>query len=102
MTASGGVPTLTSKGGQLSSSPEPAVTLDFIEHRGTGPDRALETVPALLKNAYSTSSAMAEPPLSNLNILEQVGENRRLVRKIIGLEPNAQGELLLEFLPATH
>jgi len=37
--------------------------------------------------------------LHDLNILEEVGENRPLVRKFTGLEPNAQGKLLLEFVP---
>jgi hypothetical protein len=37
--------------------------------------------------------------IRGLNILEEVGENRPLVRKITGLEPNAQGKLLLEFVP---
>ena len=37
--------------------------------------------------------------LRDVNILEEVGENRPLVRKFTGLEPNAQGELLLEFVP---
>jgi len=31
-----------------------------------------------------------------------VGENQPLVRKIKGLEPNAQGKLLLEFVPVTR
>ena len=39
--------------------------------------------------------------LRDLNILEEVGENRPLVRTFTGLEPNAQGKLLLEFVP-TH
>jgi hypothetical protein len=34
-----------------------------------------------------------------LNILEEVGENR-VGRMFTGLEPNAQGKLLLEFEPA--
>jgi hypothetical protein len=37
--------------------------------------------------------------IRNLNILDDVGENRPLVRKITGLESNAQGKLLLEFVP---
>ena len=37
--------------------------------------------------------------LRDVNILEEVGENRPLVRKFAGLEPNAQGKLLLEFVP---
>jgi hypothetical protein len=39
--------------------------------------------------------------LADLNLLEQAGENRLLVRTITGLEPNAQGKLLLEFVPVT-
>jgi len=39
--------------------------------------------------------------LRDVNILQEVGENRPLVRKFTGLEPNAQGKLLLEFVP-TH
>ena len=40
--------------------------------------------------------------LANLNLEEQAGENRPLVRKIKGLEPDAQGKLLLEFVPVTR
>jgi hypothetical protein len=35
----------------------------------------------------------------HLNLREEAGENRPLARKISGLEPNAQGKLLLEFVP---
>ena len=34
-----------------------------------------------------------------LNIQKEVGENRPLVQKIPGLAPNAQGKLVLEFVP---
>jgi hypothetical protein len=37
--------------------------------------------------------------LRDVNILEEVGENRPLVRKFTGLQPDAQGKLLLEFVP---
>ncbi len=37
--------------------------------------------------------------LHDVNILEEAGENRPLVRKFNGLVPNAQGKLLLEFVP---
>jgi len=40
--------------------------------------------------------------LRNLNILEESGENQPLVRKITGVEPNAQGKLLLEFVPISR
>jgi hypothetical protein len=38
----------------------------------------------------------------DLNILEQTGDNRPLVRRIAGLEPDAQGKLLLEFVPSRY
>ena len=37
-----------------------------------------------------------------LNLREEAGENRPVVRKISGLEPNAQGKLLLEFIPVAQ
>jgi hypothetical protein len=37
--------------------------------------------------------------LHDVNILDEVGENRPLVRRFNGLMPNAQGKLLLEFVP---
>jgi len=40
--------------------------------------------------------------LQDLNILEEAGENRPLTRKITGLEPNAQGKLVLEFVPVHY
>jgi hypothetical protein len=39
--------------------------------------------------------------LHDENILEEVGENRPLVRRFTGLLPNAQGKLLLEFVPTS-
>jgi hypothetical protein len=40
--------------------------------------------------------------LRDLNILEQAGEGRPLVRQVSGLEPDAQGKLLLEFVPVQY
>lgn len=37
--------------------------------------------------------------LTNLDLIKEAGANRPLVRRISGLEPNAQGKLLLEFVP---
>jgi len=123
------------KGGQISSSQEPAdgtddpefyeterwghfsyaipvapgnytVTLHFVEHH------AADTF-----DRVALPSAQAEPTsedhvfnvfcngktvIDGLDIVKQVGENRPLVRKIKGLEPNAQGKLLLEFVPVTR
>jgi hypothetical protein len=107
------------KGGQLTSGQEPALdtddpefyeterwghfsyaipvspgrytaTLYFIEHRAVPEKRIF--------NVFCNGKTI----LSNLNIVEEAGENRPLVRKIKGLEPNAQGKLLLEFVPVTH
>ena len=121
------------KGGQISSSQEPAqgtddaefyeterwghfsyaipvppgkytVTLHFIEHHAApanaevpqsdGSDASQERVFNVFCNGKTV--------VAKLNILDEVGENRPLVRKIKGLEPNAQGKLLLEFVPVTR
>lgn len=121
------------KGGQISSSQEPAqgtddpelyeterwghfsyaipvppgkytVTLHFIEHHA-----APEHV-SIPQNSESTSSqervfnvfCNGKTIFSKLNVLDEVGENRPLVRRIKSLEPNAQGKLLLEFVPVTR
>ena len=107
------------KGGQLTSGQEPALdtddpefyeterwghfsyaipvspgrytaTLYFIEHHSVPEKRVF--------NVFCNGKTI----LSNLNIVEESGVNRPLVRKIRGLEPNAQGKLLLEFVPVTH
>jgi len=121
------------KGGQISSSQEPAqetddpefyeterwghfsyaiplppgkytVTLHFIEHhaapgnaetpQGDGSGSTQDRVFNVFCNGKTV--------LAKLNILDEAGENRPLVRKIKGLEPNAQGKLLLEFVPVTR
>ncbi len=117
------------KGGQLSTSQEPAtgtddpefyeterwghfsyaipvapgkysVTLHFIEHHAAqGPDRKpVSNSESRRFNVFCNGKTI----LANLNILEQAGENHPLVRKIRGLEPNAQGKLLLEFVPVSR
>ena len=123
------------KGGQLSSSQEPAtgtddpefyeterwghfsyaipvspgrytVTLHFIEHHAAAESPERNAVsggnsPAPESHVFNVF-CNGKTILANLNILEQAGENRPLVRKIKGLEPNAQGKLLLEFVPVTR
>ena len=123
------------KGGQISSSQEPAdntddpefyeterwghfsyaipvapgkytVTLHFIEHH------AADTVDRVALPSAQTALAAedrvfnvfcnGETVINGLDIVQQVGENRPLVRKIKSLEPNAQGKLLLEFVPVTR
>ena len=81
------------------------VTLHFIEHQVAAESRDHKTVAD--GNANASESRVfnvfcnGKTILANLNILEQAGENRPLVRTIKGLEPNAQGKLLLEFVPVT-
>lgn len=81
------------------------VTLHFIEHHpGNGPDRnALSAADSgVSKERVFNVFCSGKTILANLNILKEAGGNRPLVRKIKGLEPNAQGKLLLEFVPVTH
>ncbi len=79
--------------------------LHLIEHR---PD-----VPAESDGETGQSAGRTEPRIfdvfcngrrivSNLNIRDRVKEYRPLVLKIPNLEPNAQGKLLLEFVPISH
>jgi hypothetical protein len=121
------------KGGQISSSQEPAqgtddpefyeterwghfsyaipltpgkysVTLHFIEHHAAPGSAEVPqsdgsgSAPERVFNVFCNGKTV----LAKLNILDEVGENRPLVRKIKGLEPNAQGKLLLEFVPVTR
>jgi len=81
------------------------VTLYFIEHHAAGSaDRAL------ISTAVDESSeervfdvfCNGRTVIGGLDIVKQVGEHHPLVRKIKGLEPNAQGKLLLEFVPVTR
>ena len=80
------------------------VTLHFIEHHA-GPESV--SIPQSSETASSQERVFnvfcnGKTILSKLNILDEVGENRPLVRKFRGLEPNAQGKLLLEFVPVTR
>jgi hypothetical protein len=121
------------KGGQISSSQEPAlgtddpefyeterwghfsyaipvapgkytVTMHFIEHHDGPSSEATQRNTAAgaprqdrVFNVFCNGKAI----LAQLNILEEAGENRPLVRKIKSLQPDAQGKLLLEFVPVT-
>lgn len=121
------------KGGQITSSQEPAqgtddpefyeterwghfsyaipvppgkytVTLHFIEHHGTPGNSEIPQsngsgdTQQRVFNVFCNGKTI----LSKLNILDEAGENHPLVRNIRGLEPNAQGKLLLEFVPVTR
>ena len=67
------------------------VRLHFIEH--VGPDR--NSAEPRIFNVFCNGKAI----VAKLNIVDEVGGNHPLVRNIRGLEPNAQGKLLLEFVP---
>jgi hypothetical protein len=119
------------KGGQLSASQEPATGTDdpeFYETERWGhfsyaipvaPGRYTVTLHFIERNAGAdspdrkTTSGNAEERvfnvfcngrtiLANLNLLDEAGENPPLVKKVRGLEPNAQGKLLLEFVPVSR
>ena len=73
-----------------------SVTLHFIERKST---EASSSVPQdRTFNVFCNGKAI----LSDVNIVEKMGENRPLIKTIKGLEPNAQGKLLLEFVPVTR
>ena len=79
-----------------------SVTLYFIERRFRANHGQPSSDPGTssrmrLFNVFCNRKLL----LRDVNILEEGGENRPLVRKFTGLEPNAQGKLLLGFVP-TH
>ena len=82
------------------------VVLHFIERSGLAnrdnyagpPSGSEEASEDRVFNVFCNGKAV----LSNVNISRETGENQALVRKLTGLEPNAQGTLLLEFVPVNH
>jgi hypothetical protein len=84
-----------------------SVTLHFIERRfdaanrdryaGAAPDSDAASEGRLF-NVFCNGKVIVR----DLNIQQEAGENQPLVRKVTGLEPNAQGKLLLEFVPVKH
>jgi hypothetical protein len=78
------------------------LTLYFIERHfradhGQPPPDTGSSARVRLFNVFSNRKLL----LYDVNILEEVGENRPFVRKFTGLLPNAQGKLLLEFVPTS-
>ena len=123
------------KGGQLSSSDNPATEADdpemyeterwghfsyaipvspgryvatfhFIEHRfdAANRDRYAESSADLRQDHGRLFSIFCNGKLilRDLDLIKDAGENRPLVKKVDGLEPNAQGKLLLEFVPTRN
>jgi hypothetical protein len=120
------------KGGQLSASEDPAtdaddpemyeterwghfsyaipvapgryaVTLHFVEHRFDVRNRdrygeASGEDGGRMFSVYCNGKAIVR----DLDLIREAGENRPLVRRVTGLEPNAQGKLLLEFVPTRN
>ncbi len=83
------------------------LTLHFIErHNGLGnSDPAQPNALAALSNKRDRVFNVfcnGKTILGNLNIFREAGENHPLVKRIFGLVPNAQGKLLLEFVPVTR
>ena len=83
------------------------VSLHFIEHHNAigNPDPPEPSAPAGLRNQPDQGFSVfcnGKTMLGNLNIFREVGENHPLVKHISGLVPNAQGKLLLEFVPVTR
>jgi hypothetical protein len=77
------------------------VTLHFIErgphtqgHEGSEA-KSQDPANARIFDVFCNAKAV----IRHLNIGEEVGMNSALVRKVTGLEPNAQGKLLLDFVP---
>jgi Malectin domain len=99
----------TERWGNFSYSiPVPAgkykLLLHFIERRFGPTNEGGQVVPARTKNGASLGRDFnvfcnGKAILRNFNILSEAGENRAYVRSFSGLEPNAQGKLLLEFAP---
>jgi hypothetical protein len=118
------------KGGQLAGSEEPAIgtedpelyetelwghfsyaipvtpgqyrlTLHFVER---GVQRALVTAPSDGATASRIFDVFCNGKLvvRQLDLTREAGQNHSLTRRISGLQPNAQGKLLLEFVPTNQ
>jgi len=77
-------------------------TFYFIEHRFDfgNRDRYGDSASAPAQGRQFSVFCNGKAIVSNLDLIKEVGENRPLVRRVSGLEPNAQGKLLLEFIPS--
>lgn len=80
-----------------------SVTLHFIERRMDLASRQQAAVAGADGGQHRSFNVFCNGKaiLQDLDVLEEAGDNRPLVRKITGLEPNAQGKLLLEFVPVS-
>ena len=80
------------------------VTLHFIERHFHSVDHGQPSADPYTSSGTRIFNVFCNRKLvlREVNILEQVGEARPFVRKITGLEPDAQGKLLLEFVPVRY
>ena len=80
------------------------VTLYFIDRgvqRGTSGSAGTPTGSASEQRLFDVFCD-GKAILRRMNLRQEGGENHPVVRRISGLEPNAQGKLLLEFIPVTQ
>jgi len=77
-----------------------AITFHFIERNNAV--GAAETLGGDSEDRTFDVFCNGKAILRKVNIHDRVGENRPLVMKIKGLEPNAQDKLLVEFVPVTR
>jgi hypothetical protein len=120
------------KGGQLSASEDPAtdaddpelyeterwghfsyaipvapgrytVTLHFVEHRFDVRNRdRYGEAPGKDGGRMFSVFCNGKVIVQDLDLIREAGENRPLMRRVTGLEPNPQGKLLLEFVPTRN
>ncbi len=81
-----------------------SITLHFIERRFGPNNRDKYVGPPHDPNAAAGARVFSvycngKAIVRDLDIFKEVGENRPLLRTVSGLEPNAQGKLMLEFVP---
>jgi Malectin domain len=79
------------------------LTLYFIEHRAASENTGRNAPPGNsdgdhVFNVFCNGKTI----LANLDLHTEAGENHPLILRVKSLEPNAQGKLLLEFVPVTR
>ena len=77
-----------------------AITLHFIERNNAV--GAAETLGGDSEDRTFDVFCNGKAILRKVNLRDRVGENRPLVVRVKGLEPNAQGKLQMEFVPVTR
>ena len=82
-----------------------AATFHFIEHRFDAANRDRYAESSDLRQGRGRLFSVfcnGKLILRDVDLIQEAGENRPLVKKLGGLEPNAQGKLLLEFVPTRN